>query len=381
MKMNDKYFIGGICALSVCLFIYAGFTTDSDVALVDKSHTPSMKGVCWVAGDSIAGHNIDQIMDVHANWISQTPFGWMESHQSTKVVLNNERAWWGETDKGLAHTAELARASGVKSILKPHIWLRRGEDGKFRADIKMKSKEEWDDWFQSYQDWILHYAKLAEASEMEALCIGTELHQTIKHPDRWRSIIREIRKVYSGQITYAANWYHEYQDVTFWDELDFIGIQAYFPLSSQKNPDKKALIKSWSKHKKDLKKLSKKYNKKIVFTEIGYKNTADAAKDPWTWPQDLDHSVERSDETQIVCYHALFESLWHEPWFDGLFIWKWFHTTYKHENYQDYFIARQERRKQWAKRRGRELGPQVYFTPQHSPAAMEVMGEWYGGIN
>ena len=376
MKMNDKYFIGGICALSVCLFIYAGFTTDSDVALVDKSHTPSMKGVCWVAGDSIAGHNIDQIMDVHANWISQTPFGYMESFESPEVIHNSNRSSWGGRDIGIAHTARLAREHGVKTILKPHIWLRRGEDGKFRADIKMKSEEDWEAWFDSYGAWILRYATLAEENNIEALCIGTELYKTIQYTDRWRKIIRDVREVYSGQITYAGNWYKEFKQIEFWDDLDFIGIQAYFPLSNHKNPKKKELMKSWSKHKKDLKKLSKKYNKKIVFTEIGYKNTADAAKDPWTWPQDLDHSVEISDETQITCYEALFESVWHEPWFDGLFIWKWFHTTYKHENFESYLIERKERRKSWAKRRGRALGPSVYFSPQYT-GAMDVMGEWY----
>jgi len=240
----------------------------------------------------------------------------------------------------------------------------------------MNSEREWDEWFESYGAWILHYARLAEECKIESLCIGTELHQTIKRTEEWRYLISEIRKVYSGQLTYAANWYKEYQDVQFWDELDYIGIQGYFPLSKKKNPSKKELLKSWKKHKGDLMKISKKYKKKIVFTEIGYKNTADAAKEPWTWPQDMDHSVEVSDETQKICYEALFESLWYETWFDGVFIWKWFHSTYRHEDFDTYFAAWDKRRKERAERRGREMRPPVYFTPQRTET-IHTLRDWY----
>ncbi len=376
--MRDyKIWIVGVISLGLLVSSFLFFPAEglSDQS-PDNDAPPSMRGLCWVAGDSIAVHNITQIVDVGANWISQTPFGWMEGHDNPEVKGNFDRAWWGETDKGIIGTTALAKESEVKTMLKPHIWLRRSGD-KWRSDIAMNSEAEWDQWFESYEAWIMHYAQVAQDGNLESLCIGTELHQTIKKTDKWRHIIAEIRKIYDGELTYAANWYQEYEDVKFWDDLDYIGIQGYFPLSKKSNPTKKELKKSWSKHKVRLEKISKKYNKKIVFTEIGYKNTADAAHEPWTWPQDMDHEdVVMSEETQKICYEALFESLWGEPWFDGVFIWKWFHTTYKFDNYDDYFEARFERRKERAKSRNRELGPRVYFTPQRTEA-MDVLTEWY----
>lgn len=363
----------------IALLIVVGFLAFISEDNPREKSVPSMKGFCWVAGDSIGQHNINQITDLGTNWISQTPFGWMSSHDSPEVVLSNDRAWWGETDRGIAHTAKLAHKANVKTMLKPHIWLRKSDD-KWRSEIAMNNTADWDAWFESYRNWILHYARIAESSKIEALCIGTELYQTTKqHPDQWKSIIADIRKVYSGQLTYAANWYKEYEEITFWGELDYIGIQAYFPLSKNDNPTQNELTKSWSKHKKRLAKLSEKYDKKIVFTEIGYKNTTDAAKEPWTWPQDLDPSVKINEETQINCYNALFESLWSEPWFDGLFIWKWFHSTHKFEDFDSYFEARFERRKAWAKQKNRDLRPQVYFTPQRTKA-LGVICEWYDGM-
>jgi len=361
------------CLSILAVLVFWAFSADKETC---TTSSPSMKGLCWVAGDSIAQHNIDQITDIGSNWISQTPFGWMNGHDSPEVVLSNDRAWWGETDRGVIHTAKLAKASNVKTMLKPHIWLRRSGD-KWRSDIAMNSVEEWDKWFESYSDWILHYAQVAEKGKIEALCIGTELYQTTKqHPDKWRKIIADIRKVYSGQLTYAANWYKEYEEITFWGDLDYIGIQAYFPLTKKENPSQKELMKSWKKYKKGLAKISKKYDKKIVFTEIGYKNTHDAAKEPWTWPQDMDNTVQISDEIQSNCYAALFESLWKEEWFDGLFIWKWFHSTHAFEDFDSYFEARFERRKAWAKKRNKTIRQSVYFTPQRGEA-MNLLSDWY----
>ncbi|MDA8692778.1 hypothetical protein N9L92_01860 [Saprospiraceae bacterium] len=339
-------------------------------------HTPSMKGVCWVAGDSVAEHNIIEISEIGVNYISQTPFGWMEGHQNPVVHGNFDRAWWGETDKGITETSELARAKGIKSMLKPHIWLH-ASNGSWRSDIAMKSEEEWTQWFDSYESWILHYAQLAEDAEIESLCIGTELHQTIKRTDDWRHIIAEIRKIYHGEITYAANWYQEYNDVKFWDDLDFIGIQGYFPLSKKDNPTKKDLLDGWAKHVGDLESLAKAENKKIVFTEIGYKNTSDSAKEPWVWPRAIDSTVIRSDDLQKICYEALFEAFWDKPWFDGIFLWKWFHSTHKFEDYSKYKVYRDSVRAERAKRRNRPISRnQIQFSPQ-GLEAMDVVAEWY----
>lgn len=363
----------------ICLgamVLACGFKGKNNNSVITNSSPPSMKGVCWVGGDSIAMHNFDQLLQIGGNWISQTPFGWQPQYNKPELRLNNERAWWGEADKGIIHTTNLAKQKGIKTILKPHIWLRT--DGKWRSDIEMQSKSEWEQWFQNYEAFIMHYAKLAQQLNIETLCIGTELYITTRdYPKQWRSLIKKIRNVYDGQLTYAANWYKEYEEITFWDELDFIGIQGYFPLTKKEHPSKKDILKGWDKHKSSIEKISKKYGKKVVFTEIGYKNTADSAKEPWTWPQQMESSkVQISDETQVFCYEAMFESLWNESWVDGFFIWKWFHTTYRHQDFDLYFTKRQARRDSFNKARNRKIRPKVYFTPQHTKA-LEILSKWY----
>lgn len=336
-----------------------------------------IKGVCWVARDSITNTNFEPLIDSNVEWISQTPFGYMPAYDSPEIRFSggDNKHNWGESDYGLIYTAQLAKSCGIKSILKPHIWLRT-KTGKWRSDIEMKSDEEWNEWFDNYSKMILHYAAVAEKGEMDAFCIGTEfLQATTKQPKQWRKLIAEIRKIYKGQVTYAANFYKEFEQVEFWDDLDFIGVQAYFPLAQNKLPNKSQLTKSWKPHIKKLKTISKKFNKTIVFTEVGYRNTSDASVEPWLWPSQVNFDdIKISNETQALCYEAMFEALWDEDWFGGLYIWKWFHGGHK-MTLDEYFKRRQERYKKRIKDYN-DLQALIHFSPQGKPA-QEVMARWF----
>lgn len=335
-----------------------------------------VRGICWVAGDSIIDCNLDPLINNHVNWISQTPFGWQQHHDSPEVHFGPSQGSWGETDAGLIQTAAYAHDKGMQVIMKPHIWIMQG-NGKWRSDIEMNSKKDWETWFNTYSDFIMHYAKVAEAGNMEALCIGTELLiPSTTHSERWLELIQKIRAIYSGKLTYAANFYKEYESITFWNELDAIGIQGYFPLVKNNHPTKEQLMNAWLPHITKMESVARKYGKPIIFTEIGYKNSADAAIEPWTWPRQMGDQINESEETQAICLDAMFECLWNKDWFHGVFIWKWFHTTYRHppEDYASY----QEERMQRRKARGRiNTGSNVTFSPQ-GMMGEEVMRKWFG---
>ena len=107
---------------------------------------------------------------------------------------------------------------------------------------------------------------------------------------------------------------------------------------------------------------SARVGKPVLFTEVGYRSTADAAVEPWLW-----HSDAPADPAlQATCYEAMFETFWNRPWFAGAYIWKWF---------PEYNPGGREN-SSWARRmnRRREEG----FTPQGKPAEA-VLKRWYGG--
>jgi hypothetical protein len=228
------------------------------------------------------------------------------------------------SDSNWVKRIESAHAAGFKVFLKPHVWIDSPADGKWRSDIFPKNEENWELWKESYRDFILRYAKIAEQTKAEMFCVGTEFSRlTLEKSSFWEGLIREVRAVYSGKITYAANWYNEFEKITFWDQLDFIGIQAYFPLVENNNPSVKQISKGWNKHFLNIEKIHKKYKRNVLFTEMGYKSTADSAIKPWEWIQSSS-SGDRvfSAETQANCYAAFFKTVWKKEWFAGVHIWE-----------------------------------------------------------
>lgn len=279
------------------------------------------KGVCWVGSPRpLEGWEMDSLRHLGISHISQTPFGWQSdpNDPSIRWERDSEKMWWGESLEGVKITTELGREKGVESILKPHLWVQ----GQWPGAISMQSEEDWANWFAQYTEFILYYASFAQAHQIQILCIGTELEGTSKREEDWRLLIAKIRAVYSGEITYAAN-FTEYEHIEFWDALDYIGIQAYFPLSEKSNPNLKTLVKGWNKKIEEIEKVQRVFQKPVLFTEIGYCNTIDASVEPWVWPNERKEEA-LSEEMQALCYQAFFETAWQKNWLAGAYFWKWY---------------------------------------------------------
>lgn len=291
----------------------------STILAADPSHaaTPTrMRGVCWEGAGRIEATELAPLHDLGVDWIAQTPFGWTPALYASEIRYRPDGGLWGETDDGLAKTAAWARGLGIKTLLKPHLWVRHGE---WPGDIAMPTEAAWAQWFASYEAFILHYARLAEAEGFEAFAIGTELGKTTARAADWKKIIGRVRAVYHGKLTYCANWNREPEQVGFWDELDFIGVQAYYPLATVDRPSKKQIKAAWAPFATALEALAKRTGKPIVFTEVGYKSHVGSLKEPWQW----EASGAVDTELQRDAFAAMFETLWEKPWFGGTFVWKW----------------------------------------------------------
>lgn len=281
-------------------------------------------GVSFVASrDSITQKHVDPIVHLNANYASVMPFGFIRDLEHPEVVFDSKRQWFGETREGVKQYIETLKKQRIKIMLKPQIWVWRGE---FTGLIKMKSEDEWKQLEDTYSNFILTYAQVAQNTHAEVFCIGTELESfVVNRPDFWKDLIFKLRTVYKGKLTYAANW-NEYTKVPFWDQLDYIGIDAYFPLSDKQTPSVQDCKDGWMLHKTEIKTYSEKFNKPIVFTEFGYRSVDYTAKAPWESDMELG---EVNLEAQLNATHALFDEFWNESWFAGGFIWKWFHNDEK----------------------------------------------------
>jgi len=286
--------------------------------------TKKINGVSFVAStDTINEIHVNPVVRVDANYTAIMPFGFIRDLKHPEIAFNTDRQWFGETKTGAKQYIKELRKKEIKIMLKPQIWVWRDE---YTGHIEMTNEDDWKLLEDSYSSFMLLYAELANETKTEILCIGTELETFIeKRPEYWHNLIIEIKKIYKGKLTYAANW-DEFKHTPFWNDLDYIGVDAYFPVSDEKTPTVTQCLEGWKQHKKEIKSLSEKYDKPILFTEFGYRSVDYTGKEPWK----SDRSMTSVNlEAQKNATKALFEIFWEEDWFAGGFIWKWFHNHEK----------------------------------------------------
>ena len=307
------------------------------------------QGFNGYGGETVAP-SLDSLASLNVNALAIVPYTFMPGPQGQGKLPIPDREG-SETDAAVLHSVSEAHRRGWRVLLKPQIWIGGGH---WPGDVDYTTEAEWATFFTNYGEWILHYADLAEAHDIEALCIGTELvNTTLKQPDRWRSLIAQIRARYSGTLTYAANWGEEFENLTFWDALDVIGLNSYYPLSDKDRPTDAELLagaRRWVAMADDI---SRKQGRPLWLTEVGYRSVENA----WVNPHAHTEGRARDPRCQERCFAALTQAVEESERLEGMFVWKW-------PSYLGYDGGR------WAQGMG--------FTVGGKPAAA-VLGEFYRG--
>ncbi|MGQ9478791.1 MAG: glycoside hydrolase family 113 [Thermoproteota archaeon] len=270
----------------------------------------------------------------NTEWVAVCFFWYQDSINSIRIYPYYN----SPSEESLIRVIDMIHELGMKVMLKPMVDPR---DGHWRGEIP-PSKE----WFESYASFINRWAEFSQKHGLDILCIGCEFNANDIDEVEWRKIVAGIRERYSGPITYAAN-HDNYKKVKWWDVLDYVGIDAYFPLTARNDPDFEDLKITWKRIADEIEEWASIIGKPVIFTEIGYRSCDGTNIRPWEWsytaPLDLDE--------QADCYEAAFQALWNRSWFYGFYWWNW---------------------------ETNPVGDRVStgYTPQNKPAE-EVVRRWY----
>ncbi len=311
--------------VSLALVFGAACTKEADtnVVNVNVANTTSdpdktaHRGVSFVSpSNPIEASSFDAIVDVNSNWTAIIPFGFIGNGQAN-VQYNIPWQWWGERDEGVRTMISQAHSKNIKIMLKPQIWLMGGA---FTGNFTLNAEQDWQTLEDTYSSYILHFADVGEELGVETYCIGTELKTFIAmRPQFWSDLIDSVRVHFSGELTYAGNW-DSYQAFPHWQKLDYIGIDAYFPVSDMETPSVQDCIDGWQPHYQSIKTHQAEVGKPVLFTEYGYRSVNFCGKQPW----DSSSGGVVNEDAQQNAYDALFQVFWDEDWFDGGYLWKWY---------------------------------------------------------
>ncbi len=275
----------------------------------------------WEWGTDEMVESMRELRGLGVNWIAIHPYAGIRADGTVAI-----RARRLEDHRWLTRPIAEAHRLGLKIMIKPHMayW---GSPFRWRGEIEFKTAEQWQRFFAGYEAWITRLAEVCK--DADAFVVGTELDRTIGHERQWRRIIAAVRARFRGPLTYAANW-TDYEQVPFWDALDVIGIQAYFPMADRPGPpEPEELDRAWAKLLARLAAFGRRHDRKIVLAELGYCRSPRAAMSPWEGRE----GGEGADETQRRCLAAAMRALDGDETVVGVFLWKWFARPTRRANF------------------------------------------------
>ena len=264
-----------------------------------------------------AGLNVVMVLRVQLqHWFASNQFKW---HGMIMPLTNGAlESWFDKYEAYCLKWAKICEAEGVDILVVgsemnalsstipltelPHLYqyynsLSAQEDFekkalKYEAALKNKQILKEDESLAGYLNHKIQvqhqWGQLVTFANCDdALFRINERRKTVKK--RWIQLIEKSRKLFTGKLTYAAN-FDNYHEVDFWEHLDFIGINAYFPLRKvTKQPLHEAAIKkefdkNWKTVFMEIEKFQQKKSitdKPILFTELGYTNLLDCTIESW----------------------------------------------------------------------------------------------------
>ncbi len=253
------------------------------------------------------------------NWISITPFGRIWDLASTEIDLEFE-APFEENRRAVRAMVAQAHARGMRVLVIPHLWV---ETGGWRGEIDPGSPEGWAAYQDSYRRFVTTWAEEAAAAGADAFSIGVECKSwSGRFGGAWRALIADVRGVFPGLLTYSANW-DEAESVLFWDQLDLVGINAFYPLAEHEGASFDEYVAGAVESRDSVAELAEVLEMPVVFVEVGYTTRRDAAVEPWLWPDDM-HDVVIDEAEQARALLASFRAFLSEPWFTGFFVWRYY---------------------------------------------------------
>ncbi|UZO80837.1 hypothetical protein NBT05_18095 [Aquimarina sp. ERC-38] len=280
----------------------------------------------WHRGANVFGwealnkNSIDSIRYYGITHVAVLPFEYQSDIKKPSINHIEELPTFRKKDSTMIEILKWCTSNGLKTMLKPHLWVDSG----WRTEFDY-NEEETKRWFKDYRKLALNYARIAQEGKASVYCFGTEFYTVMKdHEEKWLQLIKEIRAIYKGKLTYAANWDKEYQDISFWKALDYIGVQGYFPMKIKNQKSLSKLKSGLQPYLDTLADFSTRYNKPVLFTEFGFRSIEDNTDEPWAWFKELDVLTKvYSEADQELAYRAFLSSVMDQPWCRGAYFWEY----------------------------------------------------------
>jgi len=283
---------------------------------------------------------IDKIASLNVPWICLISTIMQEAYYSTRMFRD---FFMTPGDDELVEMINYIHAKGIKVMFRPMIecW-----DGTQRCHLHMMDGEVFPDrpyhyqtdWFKNYMDVTRHYLRIARNTGCEGYCLDSELNPLAGLSDNWNSIVAEARKLYKGHLTtsmiciWAQLELLDNPDCWYY-ALDSVGTSMYDQASVKGGGTIEEMVEYFKnsgmieRHRT----FAAKYGKPYYFGECGCCSTENASRLPYYWKNGKHYS----GREQANFMEAVIKTYSPEPWWNGMFWWKWDENNFRAEFVED----------------------------------------------
>lgn len=270
---------------------------------------------------------VDKIKALNIEWVCVVAIVMQDTFASTHQYRDFTET---PADDELRDIIDYIHKCGMKVQLRPMLecW-----DGTQRLEIHFPDERtimpgkpitHWSRWFKSMIERTLHYARVASRAGCECFGIDSELCHTVHQNKYWKEVIAAARSEFRGHITVGhtpeVDFLKELANKDHWFyELDSLGVSFYHPVANAPGASLDVMtkhLKPWLEH---YRKVAALYGKPFYFSETGCCSTEGATTDPCGW----DHGGGYNGNEQALFLEAILNTFWNEPWWMGMYWWKW----------------------------------------------------------
>ena len=243
--------------------------------------------------------------NTNSNFVILAPNGLQDTAQSEEICYTSEATVSDDELKGMI---DYAKELGMRVALKPTVNCKNGT---WRAHVNFFDEDvvcepKWCNWFESYTEFQLHYARLAKEMGVEMHIAGCEMVMAERREAEWRKLIADIRSEFDGLISYNTDKYQEH-NVKWWDAVDVISSSGYYP------------IDDWDNQLDRIEQVVKKFDKPFFFAEAGCMSVKGSNQVPNDWGVRGDYD----EKGQADWFQAMFDACEKRDWVGGFGIWEW----------------------------------------------------------
>ncbi len=276
-----------------------------------------------------AMRHIERMAELNVGWVCVTPTIMMETPTEPRQFADFEVT---PSDFELMDAIDRIHELGMKVHLRPMIecW-----DGQGRLQISFPPdrpgtripglvSDKWKRWWQGMRARTRHFARLAQRANCEMYGIDSEIDSFVNKHREWREVLDVARTEFDGPVTSShtrhVDFLKELESEDHWfRDLDVLGTSYYHRSADEHGVTVEQRMRYMEPIRETYREIARRLGKPIMFGEVGCTSSYAGGMQPWGWSGQ--GGYEPSEQATFL--EAVLGLFWDEPWWAGMYWWKW----------------------------------------------------------